>query len=119
MTSFQSAFLARSFNFDTRGNITYSRYSVEIKKHERQGKGRKIPPSLSLYLNPSFLFFPSHFVISCTSSLCGGDFSSRFPNESGIEEGKESRIRGKDAKANVLTKRYVSLGTNGRCIYEI
>lgn len=24
-----------------------------------------------------------------------------------------------DAEANVLTKRYVSLGTNGRCIYEI
>lgn len=120
MTSFQSAFLARSFNFDTRGNITYIADTWwRLKSTSVKEKGGKFLHLCLCVLVPLSFFFPSHFIISCISSLCGGDFSSRFPNESRIEKGRESRIRGRDAKANVLTKRYVSLGTNGRCIYEI
>lgn len=121
MTSFWSAFLARSFNFDASGNIAYvvdaarwSSKSISVLKR------RKIMLSIVLVIfilfrNTVSLSIHEHgFVSECREYVATFPFVLCDVCVEGGITGYEV-----DAEANVLTKRYVSLGTNGRCIYEI
>lgn len=62
MTSFQSAFLARSFNFDTRGNITYVADTWwRLKSMSAKEKGGKFLHLCLCVLVPLSFFFSFSF----------------------------------------------------------